>query len=323
MTASKAERLMNLTIMLLETSRPLTAREIRETIPGYGQGSFDAFKRMFERDKEALREVGLPVEVSTDVWGEETGYRIPKERYYLPEIDLEPDEIASLWLAASLLKLQDPGTARAAMLKLSGDVIPPPAAGPAPSLRIDAGLSAPGLARAFEAVSDRKSLTFTYAGRGGESRRQVDPYGLLHRRGFWYLVGLDHLSGEERSFRLDRIDGPLRLSNPNVSGPEFSVPGGFRPEGLLETPPFAQSKDRLETETARIRFDASEAWLVERENPWVKLSWDDQGDAEARVLIGDPDGLLTWIFWYTTRAEILEPSWLRELAGQRLREICG
>ncbi len=69
MTTSKAERLMNLTIMLLETSRPLTAREIRETIPGYGQESFDAFKRMFERDKEALREVGLPVEVSTDVWG--------------------------------------------------------------------------------------------------------------------------------------------------------------------------------------------------------------------------------------------------------------
>ena len=323
MTVSKAERLMNLTIMLLETSRPLTAREIRDTIPGYGQESYDSFKRMFERDKEALREVGLPVEMSTDVWGEETAYRIPKERYYLPEIELEPDEVASLWLAASLLKLQDPGTARAAMLKLSGDVVPPPTPGPAPSLRIDVGLSAPGLARAFEAVSEKKSLTFTYAGRDGEKHREVDAYGLLHRRGFWYLVGLDHSAGETRSFRLDRIKGPLRLSNPNVPGPEFSVPQGFRPEELLETPPFAQSKGSQQPETARIRFDASEAWLVERENPWVQLSWDEHGVAEATVGIGDPDGLLTWIFWYTTRAEILEPSWLRDLAWQRLREICG
>ena len=83
------ERLLNLTALLLESSRPLTFAQIRERIPAYGQREVDTAKRMFERDKDLLRETGIPIElVPTDPFEIEEGYRIPKERYYLPELDL-------------------------------------------------------------------------------------------------------------------------------------------------------------------------------------------------------------------------------------------
>ena len=319
MSVQKMERLVNLTIMLLETPRPISAREIQQTIPGYDQENFISFKRMFERDKQALRELGMPVEMSTDTWGEEIVYRIPKERYYLPEVELEADEVAALWLAASLLKLQDPGTARAALLKLSGDITPPPAAAPAGPLSVDFSLSAPGLTTAFAAVCERKTVSFVYEGKEGAKTREVDPYGLLHRRGFWYLIGLDHSSNEQRSFRLDRLGGPVRVLEPSSQKPDFEVPDQFNPEAVLDTPPFAGG----DGERARIRFDPSEAWLVERENPWMDLEWVDNGFAQAEVTIGDPEGLLSWIFWYTDKAVIESPQWLRELAASRLRAICA
>ncbi|MGH2687534.1 MAG: helix-turn-helix transcriptional regulator, partial [Actinomycetota bacterium] len=113
----KAERLLNLVAMLLETSRPVTAQQIRETIPGYDQGNWETFKRMFERDKDELREMGIPLElVATDAWEVEEGYRIPKDRYYLPELRLEEDEMAALVLAAGLVRMQDPEAARTALL---------------------------------------------------------------------------------------------------------------------------------------------------------------------------------------------------------------
>src|SRR5207249_12230379 len=76
LTVRKAERLLNLVAMLLETPRPVTAQQIRETIPGYDQDSWETFKRMFERDKDELREMGIPVELApTDQWAAEEGYR--------------------------------------------------------------------------------------------------------------------------------------------------------------------------------------------------------------------------------------------------------
>src|SRR5205823_2381508 len=168
LSVRKAERLLNLVAMLLETSRPVTAQQIRETIPGYDQDSWEAFKRMFERDKDELREMGIPVELApTDPWEVEEGYRIPKDRYYLPDLNLAADEMAALVLAAGLVRMEDPDAARTALLKLSGDLsgnqgAPAPDAARLPWLTADLGLAAPGLAKAFAAVADRKRVTFRY-----------------------------------------------------------------------------------------------------------------------------------------------------------------
>ncbi len=91
-STAKLERLLNLTAALLETPRPLTADEVAARIFGYPEDK-TAFRRAFERDKEALREMGIPVEMEeiphTDP--PQQGYRIPKDRYYLRDPGLEPD----------------------------------------------------------------------------------------------------------------------------------------------------------------------------------------------------------------------------------------
>ena len=92
------ERLLNLVGLLLETATPLTFEQIRETLDAYRADKVDSAKRMFERDKDQLREFGIPLQlVDTDVWGTEQGYMIPKDEYYLPEIAFTPRSSARCW----------------------------------------------------------------------------------------------------------------------------------------------------------------------------------------------------------------------------------
>ena len=95
------ERLLNLVGLLLETPTPLSFEQIREILEPYRQQNVDSAKRMFERDKDQLREFGVPLQlVDTDAWGTEQGYLIPKDEYYLPEIAFAPEELAALLVAA-------------------------------------------------------------------------------------------------------------------------------------------------------------------------------------------------------------------------------
>src|ERR1700712_1693703 len=108
MSKRKLERLLNLTLCLMATSRYLTVREIAELVEGYEAGetadSEIAFRRMFERDKEELRDLGVPLETGTPrSYDEEVGYRIPRRDYALPDLHLDADEAAALRLAAPLL----------------------------------------------------------------------------------------------------------------------------------------------------------------------------------------------------------------------------
>lgn len=322
MTVAKIERLMNLLIMLLETPRPVTVKQIREQVPGYGQEAEDAFRRMFERDKAELREMGIPIEQGpTDVWEEESGYVVPKDLYYLPEIEFDAEEHTALWLAAQLLKLQDPGAARTALLKLGVNI-----AGTDPESRlswlaVDAGLSMKGLGDAFQAVADRKRVAFRYQSKGEEKRRKLEPYGLTQRRGVWYLIGYDHDSKAVRSFRLDRMTSPIRQSDPAARGPEYEIPEGFKPGQALEIPPFAQSDD--EVMQARVRFSPEVAWLVERQEPWLPVEPQADGSLEANVSVSDTRGFLSWVLWYGLDAEIISPNELRSEIRRRLEDLCG
>ncbi|MGH2768573.1 MAG: helix-turn-helix transcriptional regulator [Actinomycetota bacterium] len=322
MTVRKAERLLNLIVLLLETKRPLTSHEIRETVPGYGQEHREAFLRMFERDKEDLREMGIPLEVRpTDAWEVEEGYLIPKERYYLPELTLSPDEAAALWVAAGLLRLRDPAPARTALLKLAEELPADPGRSSMPWLIADLGLSVSSLPKAFEAVTEAKKVAFAYTGGEGTGRRVVDPYGLVYRKGSWYLVGRDHGSGEIRSFRLDRLIGDLHFLSPGKAGPEFSVPERFRPQAALETPPFALGEPGCLR--AKVRFHESTAWWVERGDPWLRPTRNPDGSAEAEVDVGDPSGFLRWLLSYGEGAELLAPEELRAFVRAHLEAICG
>jgi proteasome accessory factor B len=214
MSRRKTERLLSLVVCLLSARRYLTAAQIRAAVPGYPE-SFDAFKRMFERDKDELRELGIPLETGMNAAGdEEHGYRISRQAYELPDITLEPDEAAILGLAARVWRRAElAGAAEGALLKLraagidADDVAQP---GIEPRLQTDE----PAFRPLYEAVRDGRPVSFSYqaAGRAASQQRHLEPWGVVNRRNRWYVVGHDSDRGEQRVFRLSRIVGPVSFT---------------------------------------------------------------------------------------------------------------
>src|SRR5690349_18376605 len=154
MAAKKTERMLNLVICLLATRRYLTVQQIREAVPGYDADNEEAFRRMFERDKEELRELGVPLETgSNSTWDDEVGYRIARRDYELPEILLEPDEAAALGLAARLWQSAPlAGATGSALLKLRAAGVEAPETTGALEPRVGAG--EPAFEACLAAVTD-------------------------------------------------------------------------------------------------------------------------------------------------------------------------
>jgi proteasome accessory factor B len=226
-TASKSERLLNLVIMLLVARTPVTKERIREVIEGYQTSSDDAFEKMFERDKSELRALGIPLELaSTDKYfDDEQGYRIARDAFELPEIDLEPDELAVLGLAArvwqhaglaattshALVKLKAAGyeVDRSALDELQ------------PRVQADD----PAFDAVLEFTTSRTPITFSYRRPSDTdaSRRRLEPWAVVTSRERWYVVGRDLDRGEPRMFRLSRIHGDVVKDGAPGS---FEVPAG-------------------------------------------------------------------------------------------------
>jgi proteasome accessory factor B len=226
MSRRKTERLLGLVVCLLSSPRYLTAVQIRAAVPGYPE-SFEAFKRMFERDKEELRELGIPLETGFNSAGDdEAGYRIPRQAYVLPEIRLEPDEAAVLSLAARVWRQAElAGAAAGALLKLRAagvDATGEETAQPGIEPRLLAGEAAFG--PLWEAVRDRRPVTFAYraAGRSEPQQRHLQPWGVANRHGRWYVAGYDTDRDAARVFRLSRIEGEVGFTGPagSVTVPE-------------------------------------------------------------------------------------------------------
>jgi proteasome accessory factor B len=214
MSKRRTERLLSIVVLLLSTRRYLTAEQIRAAVHGY-PASDDAFDRMFERDKDELRELGIPLEVGlVDPLESDQGYRIRQQDYELPEIRLEPDEAAVLQLAARVWQSAElEGAAAGALLKLraAGLEEAPTRPGIEPRLRTD-----PAFGPLWEAVRDRRPVTFKHrsSGKGEVVSRTIEPWGVVNRRGKWYVAGFDRKRAATRVFRLSRIVGPVKMAGP-------------------------------------------------------------------------------------------------------------
>ena len=302
---SKLERLLNLTAALLTTARPLAASEVAARVPGYPTEKV-AFRRAFERDKEVLRDMGIPLEVSP-VPGTDPpvdGYRIAPERYALRDPGLQPDEVAALHLATVAVRV-DGLAGTGALWKLGG------APGDRASSPVAQLPATPELAPLFQAVAERATAGFGYRG----ERRRLDPHRLTFARGRWYVEGHDHDRGELRQFRLDRIEGAITV------GPAGSFE---RPVASRAVQPHAWEigGDDEAPVRAVVRIDADQA-------PWVRrvlgeeavVAAHDDGGVDVAVEVSNHDAFRSWVLGFLDHAEVLEPPELRDELVTRLRQL--
>ncbi len=306
------ERLVNLVALLLDARRPLTFEGIRELLPAYAQDDLATAKRMFERDKDTLRDIGIPIELApTDAWEVEEGYVIRKEEYYLPEISFTPDEISALFVAARTGG--EDTAAEQAVRKLlygaDGGVLAGVPRGP---LAVGPESTSAMLHVVADAVSAQRGISFAYrTARGSTSQRRVDPYGLVWRAGHWYVVGLDLDQAEIRSFRLSRIQG-----NVEEAGPASSPPDGFRAADHARIGSWGPGEPRVR---ARVALSPEVAWLAIRSVQGAEVAKTRKdGWVEVRVPSAPGDGLASWILSFGPDAKVLSPASIRDEVVRRL-----
>ncbi|MFI6478405.1 helix-turn-helix transcriptional regulator [Nonomuraea sp. NPDC050663] len=311
MSRRKTERLLNLVICLLATRRPLSAEQIRQAVPGYDRESDEAFQRMFERDKNELREIGIPIEVMRDPWEDEPGYKIERQSYELPEITLEPDEAAVLGLAAQVWQrasLAD--AASGALLKLRAGGVQTDASplGGALELRVDS--KDPAFPALWEAVRDRKVVRFDYRASGSENvrTRTVEPWGVVSRRGRWYLAGFDRDRDAPRAFRLSRIMGEVAT----LKGP-FTVPDGVDLREMVGFPEGEPMEERTAIVLVRKGTGEGLRQIARAVRP-ADEEWD-----RAELTFADPERLAGWLASLGADVQVVEPPDARDAVIRRLK----
>jgi len=300
----RLERLTDLVLVLLHATRPLTLGEIAREVPGYPE-PHDARRQAFERDKRLLRDEGVPV-LTEPVGGQEQfGYRIDPDSFYLPELDLRPDEQAALHLAVAGVHLGDP-SGRDALLKLG-------ASGVADARPVAALVPAEALVPLFEAVRSHAEVRFAYHG----APRSVAPGGLWFRHGRWYLVGWDRARAGARTFRVDRIEDRPVTGAPG-SG---ALPPGFEVAAAAPEEPWrlgeADGGDVL------LSVDAVEApRVVDEVGEQAVVEWRPDGSVLLRLGVTSADAMRSWILGLLDHAEVVGPppfraavmAWLDALA---------
>ncbi|MCW2846865.1 MAG: hypothetical protein JWR90_839 [Marmoricola sp.] len=235
-TAAKSERLLNLVILLLVARNYTTKEQIRSLMEPYRASSDEAFDRMFERDKDDLRALGIPLETGyvDKFFEDEQGYRIKRDAFELPSIDFTADEVAVLGLAARVWRHAGLAAATSdALVKLKAaglsfdreqlDQVQPTLAAEEPAFEA-----------MWQATVHRTPVEFDYsrAGQRDASTRHLQPWGVVTAQGRWYVAGLDTDRGEPRMFRLSRISSEVVTTGPAGA---FTVPEGTDLRALSQT----------------------------------------------------------------------------------------
>ncbi|MCB1257586.1 MAG: WYL domain-containing protein [Microthrixaceae bacterium] len=295
---AKLARLLNLTAALLESRVPLTAEEIRERIDGYPSGDL-AFHRAFERDKDELRELGVPVETVTVGHHEasKAGYTIDERRYSLKDPGFTPEELAALQLARAAVMFEGiaVGEVEGTFRKLGGVEASSEESGAVGSIPLSETMTL-----LFGAINERRVLAFAY----GEALRSVRPLTLEFDRGRWYLGAFDIDREGMRNFRVDRIDGEITSGPPDAFPAENSI-------STLVTAPWAAGTGDVVTTRILVDKEPAQATLMEYADLRIVEQRDDASvvvEADVRSL----SGLYAFMAGLLERAEILEPDSIRE-----------
>ncbi|HEY4331535.1 MAG TPA: WYL domain-containing protein [Ilumatobacteraceae bacterium] len=309
--AEALERLTNLLALLLETRRPLTLQQIAAELRGLYPTNETALRGAFERDKSVLRELGVPIEQHV-LGGDEAGktaYRIDRRRYELADLDLTEDERHALQLAVAAVR-SDEAWGQEGLFKLG-------VGGDRPSRAVAATVPTfAALPPLREAVAERATVRFDYH----DTARALDPYGLLLRDGYWYVIGFDHGHAAVRTFRVDRIEGNVAVGD----GESFIRPAGFDIREVFPADPKLLGEADGDVSRATVRVAAGRAALVAGEvgDDAVSRRLDD-GSIEVEVPCVNRDAFRSWVLGLTEHAVVVGPPTVRADVVQWLGEIVG
>jgi proteasome accessory factor B len=305
----KIERLINLTIALLATKRYLTKSEIFNSVDGY-EGTPETKERMFERDKDDLRSLGIEIEVGSfdPLFNDEAGYKIKQEKYQFDLGDISSTDVSLLSLAAEAWQEASFGdVAQKALLKLRSIGIPSDELFlPETVLKLSDG--GQDLSLITKAIAQHQLLNFAYLDTSmNVNLRSIVPIALSTRNGFWYLSGVDQDIQEIRTFRIDRIHGEVTGS----AGPsDFETPVGFDPYKVSFEIPFNDSAviDVRVGKCASLRALAISTTSLGE--------WD-----QIKVPILNLDSLASLVLWHGLDAFVQEPAQLKDLVVAQLEAL--
>ena len=301
------ERIMSLLLALLRTDRPLTIEELRTTVPGYEAiAEYESFRRQFERDKRDLAGRGVIIDkVTLDHEGGQVGYNVDRKGYYLDVPPLEPDELAALRIATTLIDVGEHGVD--ALLRLGGLEPPEVAGADAVALSGSGGPVAEvplddGVAVLFDAVVNNRTVTFTYPDSGP---RRVNPLRMDLVGDRWLLTCNDLDAGQQRVFRVDKIID-ITSVGPNRS---FTRDPDDKPPRPVH-PLYWDVDERVD---AVVWVDADLApSAVQQAGEPATATWNDDGSVVLTIPTTHHDALRWFVLEWLDHAELIGPPELRD-----------
>jgi proteasome accessory factor B len=314
--ADRVERLTNLLALLLETNEPLSLVEIAAELAGQYPDQDGARRQAFERDKAALRELGIPIDTEILAGGPyagQTRYRIDRRKYELADLSLEPDEMHALQVAVAAVRTGS-ASGQSAIWKLGGALAEehPPVSALLPDR--------PELPVLRAAVAARSTITFGYRG----DIRRLEPWGLLLRGGFWYVIGNDLDRDGQRTFRVDRFDGGVDGIGVGPAD-SFVRPPTFDPRAAFPADPKQIGQRPDDAQDARVLVDAVRAPAAVRELGEDRVvATRSDGAVELLVPAANLDAFRSWVLGLLQHAVVLGPpdvrrhvvDWLTGVAEQ-------
>ena len=311
MSSAKTERLVNLTMALLATSRYMQKSEIFRKVAGYS-GTQETKERMFERDKDDLRALGIEIEVASadPLFEDEPGYRIKPESYQMPIKSFTPTEIGilstalGLWLDSSLEDI-----ALGAVRRVNSTALLDPA------LEINSlrtlNFSAEGLLDVTKALANRSEIAFSYrkAGAAKSDNRRVHPLGLSAWKGEWYLVGEDLDRSDIRTFNFSRISSKIDISKKRDM---YEIPSDFNIKDYLIMHNAEGIQIRAKVKRAQVQALRAKAFEIKDfDEEWDEISYRSESNASA----------LQEALWYCDSLIIEQPEELRSLVVASLEKV--
>ncbi len=318
----KLIRQLSLVAFLMAELRPLTARDIKGNVEGYQEMSDEAFARRFYSDRAELVALGVPLDSQRDEFTGEELYTLRSERYFLPPLDLDDDELAALQTCLYLLegRFAYAEPLRLALQNLAlgraGGVGAAPTA-TAVSVEVRDPDYTPELqgrlGKLEAAISKQRTVRFGYwsIARDDEHERTVNPYALLPENGTWYVIGLDLEDNVVKSFRVSRIRSEIRFATRRER--DFRIPESFDIEVFRGRAEWQFGDMQGE---ARIDLAPDTAWWVQREYAGPR------NRVEDGVFVTEYASLpmlARWVLRQEGRAVPLEPSGLRRLVTEGVR----